>query len=101
MSKAKELLELRRQVEYHEGAVFFVKEDEDLIEKELANERQQIENKKKKNKSYFRPLDAYDFDEFELMDSIVPACCSQGCQVEPDGYCEHGHPSVLLFNGLI
>lgn len=33
--------------------------------------------------------------------SIVPACCSEGCQVEPDGQCEHGHESVLLKEGLI
>jgi hypothetical protein len=33
--------------------------------------------------------------------SIVPACCSEGCQVEPDGHCQHGHESVLLAEGLI
>jgi len=37
----------------------------------------------------------------ELMDSIVPACCSEGCEVEPDGTCEHGFPSVLLKLGVI
>ena len=34
-------------------------------------------------------------------DSIVPACCSEGCEVEPDGVCEHGCPSVLVALGLI
>jgi hypothetical protein len=33
--------------------------------------------------------------------SVVPACCSEGCQVEPDGECEHGFESVLLKEGLI
>jgi len=33
--------------------------------------------------------------------SIVPACCSDGCDVEPDGSCEHGYPSVLIDQGLI
>jgi hypothetical protein len=33
--------------------------------------------------------------------STVPACCDDLCEVEPDGYCEHGHPSVLLVSGLI
>lgn len=36
-----------------------------------------------------------------IHDSIVPALCEDGCEVEPDGKCEHGHPSVidaLLFN---
>lgn len=34
-------------------------------------------------------------------ESVVPACCDQGCQVEPDGRCEHGCPSVLLALGMI
>jgi hypothetical protein len=33
--------------------------------------------------------------------SVVPACCSEGCQVEPDGHCPHGNESVLLAEGLI
>tara|TARA_R110000765_G_scaffold74482_5_gene146067 strand:+ start:570 stop:749 length:180 start_codon:yes stop_codon:yes gene_type:complete len=33
--------------------------------------------------------------------SVVPACCSHGCQVEPDGHCSHGFESVLLAKGLI
>jgi hypothetical protein len=37
----------------------------------------------------------------DCMDSIVPACCSEGCEVEPDGTCEHGYPSVLLAYGMI
>ena len=36
-----------------------------------------------------------------LLESIVPACCTSDCWVEPDGYCEHGHPSVLLELKLI
>ena len=42
----------------------------------------------------------YDSIE-ECDDSIVPACCSEGCEVEPDGRCEHGHPSVLLAAGMV
>ena len=34
-------------------------------------------------------------------EAIVPACCSEGCEVEPDGHCEHGHPSVLISLGII
>lgn len=34
-------------------------------------------------------------------ESIVPACCEEGCEVEPDGTCEHGHPSILLRIGVI
>jgi hypothetical protein len=30
-----------------------------------------------------------------FLESIVPACCSDGCMVEPDGMCEHGFESVL------
>lgn len=40
-------------------------------------------------------------DDYEaLSDSIVPACCSLGCDVEPDGICVHGNPSVLLAMGI-
>lgn len=31
----------------------------------------------------------------------VPALCQEGCDVEPDGICEHGCPSVLIRLGLI
>lgn len=31
----------------------------------------------------------------------VPACCSDGCVVEPDGYCEHGFPSVMIEEDMI
>ena len=30
-----------------------------------------------------------------VYDSVVPACCSGGCMVEPDGHCSHGYPSVV------
>lgn len=35
------------------------------------------------------------------MESVIPACCDQGCEVEPDGRCEHGCPSVLMAMGWI
>lgn len=35
----------------------------------------------------------------EANDSIVSA--TDGCRVEPDGICPHGHPSWLLRLGLI
>lgn len=31
----------------------------------------------------------------------VPAMCSEGCKVEPDGECPHGFPSILRGNALI
>lgn len=34
-----------------------------------------------------------------MYDGICQA--TDGCQVEPDGTCEHGHPSWLLELGLI
>jgi len=33
------------------------------------------------------------------IDSICPA--TDGCKVEPDGVCAHGHASWLLYLGLI
>ena len=34
-------------------------------------------------------------------DSVVPALCSEGCEVEPDGQCEHGGVSILVRMGVI
>jgi hypothetical protein len=34
-------------------------------------------------------------------DSVVPALCHEGCEVEPDGECEHGNPSILIRLGVI
>jgi hypothetical protein len=40
-------------------------------------------------------------DELEVMvyDSVVDA--TDGCSVEPDGTCPHGHPSWLIHLGYI
>lgn len=42
-------------------------------------------------------------EEDELMEAGTDGECeaSDGCLVEPDGVCEHGHPSWLLRLGLI
>ena len=40
-------------------------------------------------------LEHYGFE------SVMPACCTEGCEVEPDGRCEHGCPSVMLAVGFI
>lgn len=41
-------------------------------------------------------------DDLDVLDdSVVPACCEDGCEVEPDGRCPHGHPSILLAMGVI
>jgi hypothetical protein len=34
-------------------------------------------------------------------DSVVPSCCSENCEVEPDGVCSHGHNSILVVFGII
>ena len=36
-----------------------------------------------------------------VSDSVCPVLCDECGDVEPDGHCEHGHPSVLLALGLI
>jgi hypothetical protein len=38
---------------------------------------------------------------YSELDSVYPALCSEGCEVEPDGRCPHGAPSLLLALGLI
>lgn len=49
----------------------------------------------------FDPKENPDALQELVFDSIVPACCEDGCEVEPDGHCPHGHPSVLLKMGII
>jgi hypothetical protein len=34
-----------------------------------------------------------------MMDGVAEA--TDGCRIEPDGTCEHGHPSWLIHLGLI
>jgi len=34
-------------------------------------------------------------------DENAPALCDHDCEVEPDGTCSHGCPSILLEMGLI
>jgi hypothetical protein len=42
-----------------------------------------------------------DMMEDYMWDSVVPACCTDGCEVEPDGKCEHGHQSILIEYGIV
>lgn len=34
-------------------------------------------------------------------DKNAPALCDHGCEVEPDGKCPHGCPSILIAAGLM
>lgn len=43
-------------------------------------------------------LEAVQYYGYE---AVVPALCKEGCEVEPDGRCSHGCPSVLLLAGVI
>ena len=43
----------------------------------------------------------YEFLENIIADGIVPALCKEGCEVEPDGRCEHSCPSILIALGMI
>jgi len=42
-----------------------------------------------------------DWLQSMITDSVCPALCDEGCEVEPDGRCEHRCPSVLLALGMI
>jgi len=33
--------------------------------------------------------------------AVYPALCTEGCEVEPDGTCPHGNPSIALELGLL
>lgn len=36
-----------------------------------------------------------------LGDANAPTLCEEGCEVEPDGVCPHGHRSLLRMAGVI
>ena len=36
-----------------------------------------------------------------LHDEDCYACCEYECITEPDGYCEHGNPSILIKIGVM
>jgi hypothetical protein len=42
-------------------------------------------------------------DYMDMLDMLMEGECeaTDGCTVEPDGECEHGHPSWLLVEGSI
>jgi hypothetical protein len=42
-----------------------------------------------------------EIEELIEMESDGGCDATDGCWVEPDGVCEHGHPSWLLYMGMI
>lgn len=47
-------------------------------------------------------MDWHDYIKAVVMEGEeCYACCKDECRTEPDGYCEHGCPSVLIMMGLI
>ncbi len=39
--------------------------------------------------------------QYDLLDSVQPALCSEGCEVEPDGTCPHGGVALTMALGVI
>jgi len=54
------------------------------------------------NKPWPAPTEPEPSDD-EIEDMVMDGDCTatDGCPIEPDGICEHGHPSWLLYYGLI
>lgn len=52
--------------------------------------------------SWPEPLESEpDIKDLVEMEFDGICCATDGCQVEPDGVCEHGYPSWLLYLGYI
>jgi len=92
---SKDLQDKARELEEY-GAVVILPEGIDQAEDKAAELQGKIDDK-----GTFQEIDLDTIDMATLMDSVVPACCIFGCEVEPDGTCEHGNPSVLLHHGMI
>ena len=73
------------------------------VEDEIPNEWDSLSKSKLKDDDVkFMSPDELGVDVMDYMwESVVPACCSNHCEVEPDGTCEHGFESILLHEGLI
>jgi hypothetical protein len=44
---------------------------------------------------------AFAYARHAMFEATSPACCTEGCIVEPDGRCSHGCPSLLIALGMI
>lgn len=73
---------------------------DEIARKELGLDVEQKEGEYRSPKELGFDIDDPDTIESVVYASVVPACCSSGCQVEPDGKCQHGHPSVLIKLGI-
>ena len=49
----------------------------------------------------FTPDTLEQFTRNAMWEATSPACCTEGCIVEPDGACSHGCPSILIALGVI
>lgn len=99
IERSNELDDMARQLEEAGAVVILPPQAHEDLEKPEELIQQAHDNLKKEDS--FRNIDVEDLNMSELEDSIVPACCIYGCMVEPDGYCEHGNPSVLINAGMI
>lgn len=101
IEKANDLDRMARTLEEAGAIVMLPDTAEDMI----ANPEGHIEaakhHEKEDRKKSFKPIPLDELTEDMFMDSLVPACCMYGCEVEPDGRCPHGHPSALLYHGMI
>lgn len=43
----------------------------------------------------------YEYMESASDDAVCACLCTEGCEAECDGSCEHGHRSVMLAAGVI
>ena len=47
------------------------------------------------------------YDAVEILEEVMederhcPAMCSEGCEVEMDGCCPHGFPSLAIYMGVV
>lgn len=103
-----ESMDLREAIDKIEqaGGVVLLDEEPDEPIVDFTEDGKVIEKKKETTLiSLEQALSMHGYTDDDLQDlmfdSIVPACCRFGCEVEPDGICSHGNESVLLAMGVI
>lgn len=91
----KDIGEATRKIEEHGGVVILPDNTEEALEN-IGKMQDQVHKM-----DTYKSLDIMEYSINQLNDSVVPACCVYGCEVEPDGHCQHGNPSILIDAGMI
>jgi len=68
---------------------------------EEALARDDVKVNRKAEREWAESFNLDDLESIVMGDCDAPTACPNGCEVEPDGQCQHGYKSILLLLGVI